>query len=92
MAVDLIDRRCGVEERCVPIFEPIVGVADVAADFELDVGVDGAQVALLQDGRRLGPSDVLRTSDLDEINPIDLRISARGRARQLARDHQKEGS
>jgi hypothetical protein len=48
VAVDLIDRRSGVEERCVPIFDPIVGVADMAADFELDVGVDGTQVARLK--------------------------------------------
>ena len=54
--VDLIDWRSGVQERSVPILEPVVGVADVAAHFELDMSDDRAEVVLLKNSGRLRPA------------------------------------
>src|SRR5205807_7546666 len=50
LPVDLIDRRSRIQERSVAIFQPVVGVADIATYFELDAGVDRAKVALPKDG------------------------------------------
>jgi hypothetical protein len=48
VTVDLIDGCSWVQEGGISILDPIVGIAHVAADLELDVGVDRAQISFLQ--------------------------------------------
>jgi uncharacterized membrane protein len=60
LSPDLIDRRARIQERRVPILEPVVGVADLAAHLELDASIDRPQVALLNNGGSLRPGHVLR--------------------------------
>src|SRR6266576_2940628 len=92
LSLDPIDRRSWIQEGSVAIFQPVAGVADVAAHLELHTCVDRAEVALLNGGRRRRRSNVLRRADLDEVDPIDLRVAAGGRAWQLACTHQQEAS
>ncbi len=60
LSVDLIDRGSGIQKGSVPILQPVGGIADIAADFELDMRVNGAKVALLQNAGRWWPRNVLR--------------------------------
>src|SRR5207244_2106112 len=47
LALDLIDGCTWVQEGGISVLDVVVGIAHVAADLELDVGVDRAQVSFL---------------------------------------------
>lgn len=90
VTVDLIDGRSGVQKRRVPILEPVAGVADIAAHLELDMSVNGSEIALLKNTGRIWSCQVLGRADLDEIDPINLCIARRTRAWQLTCAPEKE--
>ena len=88
VTADLIDRRTWIEEGRIAILKAVVGIADVAADFELDVCIDRPDVGILKGIRRFRTSHVLSRPDLDELDSIDLCSAPSARAGPLARRHQ----
>jgi hypothetical protein len=62
MTADLIDRHSRIKERCVPTLQSVIGVADIAAHFELDMSEDRAELVLLKNSGRLCPATVSSNS------------------------------
>src|SRR5713101_6262898 len=82
-------RPSGIQKGGVPVPQLVTGVADVATHLELDVGINRPEVAVLKDVRSVHTGGILRRSDLDEVDPVDLGVGAGGRARYLATDHEQ---
>ncbi len=68
----LVNRRSGFQKRGIPVLRMVAGIANIAGDLELHMANYWAEVALMQRRRRSRPCDVLRRTNLDEVDPVDL--------------------